>query len=243
MSDVQPVKLSVETHEGDFDAGNVKFLVYGESGVGKTVFASTWPRPVFLDIDKGMSSITLPVSRIPIQGWQDLQDAFVYLRDSDHDFETVVVDSVNELQYLSLENIIGEFPNVRRPYDSLASQSDYGKMLSDCERFVRFIKSLSMNVVYIANVAPREYEGEVIQPGFVGKKTSRNMARMMDVIGYIMKVENNEPAKTRRMIFDAVNHVTKDRSDVLPRQIEDPNYDTLFSYWSRRAEIMESRRA
>ena len=37
----------------------------------------------------------------------------------------------------------------------------------------------------------------------------------------------------RIMTFDAVNYVTKDRSDALPQMVENPTYDKLLSFWMR----------
>ena len=104
----------LEFKEGDFNSEQVKFLVYGESGVGKTVFSSTWPNVVFLDIDKGTASIRRPFHSFPIDFFDDLIDAAEFLANEQHPFKTVVVDSLNELQYLSMRNVIKAFPNALR---------------------------------------------------------------------------------------------------------------------------------
>lgn len=237
--------IILEEHEGFFNLDEVKFLVYGDSGVGKTVFASTWPDCVFLDIDKGMSSITRRVSRIPISqtpqqtAWDALLRAVGFLESSDlHQFKTVVVDSLNEMQTISMDHVIHKFPHIRRPYDELASQSDYGKMLDDFSKAVRRLKALPMHVVLVCQVAPQVYDTDVIQPQLVGKHTSRNVARMQDIVGYLYKQEGGEDAKKKErvMIFDAVNHITKDRSDMLPFTIEDPTFSELYAYWEKQFE-------
>jgi hypothetical protein len=84
----------------------------------------------------------------------------------------------------------------------------------------------------IAQVASREFETDPVQPQFIGKSTARNLSRMMDIIGYLDKRDSSEGAKTRLMIFDAVNYVTKDRSGKLPQQVENPTYDQLLRHWS-----------
>lgn len=242
----QEFEIVLEEHEGFFNLDEVKFLVYGESGSGKTVFSSTWPKTVFLDIDKGMSSVTRRVGRIPIAGtpqttaWEILLRAVGFLETADvHDFETLVVDSINEMQKISMDHIIQKWPQIRRPYDELASQSDYGKMLDDFDKAVRRIKALPMHVVFVAQVAPQQYETDIIQPQLIGKHTARNVARMMDVIGYLYKQEGGEGGskkKERTMVFDAVGHVTKDRSDMLPLNVEDPRFSELYAYWQKQFE-------
>jgi hypothetical protein len=219
-----------KVHEGKFDPEQVKFLVYGESGSGKTVFASSWPGAVFLDLDKGMASVKKQVHRVEINYWEDLTEAVDMLANEEHPFKTVVLDSLNELQHLTMRNVVKSFPGIRRSYDSLPAMSDYGKMLSDFDNMVRYIRSLALNVVLIAQVAPREYETDPVQPQFTGKATARNLSRMMDVVGFLDKREA-EGAKTRVMIFDAVNYVTKDRSGNLPQSVENPTYSKLLPFW------------
>jgi len=221
-------------HEGKFNPDEVKFLVYGESGVGKTVFASTWPDVCFLDIDKGMASVKRQVFRVEINYWEDLLTAIEWVVSGEHPFKTVVLDSLNELQYLTMRNVVSAFPSIKRPYNNLPSQSDYGKMLDEFEKNVRWLRSARMNVVLIAQVAPREYETDPVQPQLVGKASSRNLCRMMDIVGYLDKADGEgDGAKTRVLTFDATNYVTKDRSDKLPQRLEHPTYDVLRSYWDR----------
>ena len=238
--------IQLEEHEGFFDSDQVKFLVYGESGSGKTVFGSTWPSCVFLDLDKGMSSVTRKVGRIPISAspgqlaWDSLVRAISFLENPEtHNFKTVVVDSLNEMQTFSMDYVIEKFPEIRRPYGGLASQSDYGKLLYDFDHEVRRLKALPMNVVFICQVAPQVYETDIVQPQLIGKHTARNVARMMDIIGYISKQEGGEgeqKKKDRIMVFDAINHVTKDRSDMLPFTITHPEHSELYAYWQKQFE-------
>jgi len=251
--DLPPVNIAAEygvdlqEHEGFFDLDEVKMLVYGESGSGKTVFASTWPDVVFLDIDRGMSSITRRVSRIPIVSssgqtpWDSLVRSVNFLENMQlHKFKTTVIDSLNEMQTIAMDHVIQRFPNIRRPYDELASQSDYGKMLDDFDKLVRRLKALPMHVVFICQVAPQQYETDVIQPQLVGKHTSRNIARMMDIVGYLYKQESGgegkQQKKDRVIVFDAVNHVTKDRSDLLPFTVTNPTFSELYAYWQKQFE-------
>lgn len=230
--EVEEEESPFELHEGVFNPREVKFLVYGDSGAGKTVFSSTWPKPIFLDIDKGMASVTRQVHRKKIDNWDQLDAAILTLVMNDgYGFETIVVDSLNELQAICMANVLKKYPNIRRSYNSLASQADYGKMLSDFDKTVRVLRSIPVNVVFIAQVAPREYETDQVQPQLIGKSTSRNLARMMDVIGFLDKQLDDDGERTRVMTLDAINHVTKDRSRVLPPAIKNPTFDELNKYW------------
>jgi hypothetical protein len=197
-----------------------------------------------------MSSVTRKVSRIPItdtkqqSAWDGLLRGISFLETADmHQFKTVVVDSLNEMQKISMLHIIRKFPEIRRPYEELASQGDYGKMLDDFDNALRRIKALPMHVVLVCQVAPQQYESDVIQPQLVGKHTSRNVARMVDIVGYLYKTEGGGEGtaqkKDRIMIFDALTHVTKDRSDMLPFTITNPTFSELYEYWQKQFEEAE----
>jgi KaiC/GvpD/RAD55 family RecA-like ATPase len=226
---------------GGFNKRRTRWVVYGESGSGKTVLASTFPNPLFLDVEDGTASITLPFASWRVSDWNDIFEALAWLTsDPEHDFQTVVIDSLNELQLISMRHIITNYSSVRRAYDSLPSVSDYGKMLDDVDRVVRILKSLPMHVVFLAQVQNREYETDAVRPQLVGKNTATNVARMMDVIAYLYKQEGDK--ETRRFLaFDVPDFVTKDRSGRLPSSLELQNRDTgfeqVFTYWEDLPDI------
>lgn len=230
--------IPIEEHAGKFNKDRVRFLIYGDSGSGKTVFASSWPNPIFLDLDDGMASVTRQVNRVSIRNWEQLQKAYVYLMNAKHGFKTVVVDSLNETQFQAMAATISQYPNVRRSYGSVPGVSDYGKALDDFDKFVRYMRALPMNVVFIAQLAKRESEEEMFQPQFTGKSTAQNVCRMMDVVGFIYKGESQETGgnKPRIITFDDSKFMAKDRSNKLPAQIQgtfpSPCYDDLVKFWS-----------
>jgi phage nucleotide-binding protein len=217
--------------EGGFDPTRIRFLVYGESGIGKTRFASTFPKPFFFDIDDGMASVDIPVARRRIHDWDELVDTFEWISTAEHDFETVVVDSLNEAQVMALSNTVEAFPNIRRSYESLPSQSDYGKMLSDFDNMARHFKSLPAHVVFIAQVTDKEYEIDTVKPQMIGKHTSRNICRMMDIVTFLYR-----DGDRLAMSFAANDFVTKDRSGTLPPTVHTPSYKSLAEFWTPKSK-------
>lgn len=81
-------------------AGAVKVLVYGVAGVGKTTFASEFPKPLFLDLDRG--SEKLDVERVEgLQEWPDFvstlrEIAETLVRGEDFPYQTVVIDTADK---------------------------------------------------------------------------------------------------------------------------------------------------
>jgi len=81
-----------------------KITVYGVGGIGKTTFASMAPKPIFLPTEDGIG--LLDVKRFEfereggrkdaiIRSWQELLDCVSALCTGKHDYQTVVVDTLD----------------------------------------------------------------------------------------------------------------------------------------------------
>jgi len=226
-------QIFIREHAGQFDPSLVKMLVYGESGTGKTRLASTFPKVLFLDIDKGMSSVTEHVDAVDIDNFHQLEEAYAFLKSGEHEYETVVIDTLNEMQRIAMRATVADFPQIRRSYDDLPSMSDYGKMLHEFLELTRDFVHLPLRVVLLAQVNSRQFDTDVLMPQLVGKNSAREVARKMDVIGYIEKSDHEDQAghKLAQIVFDADNYVTKDRSFALPPVLVDPTYVRIASHW------------
>lgn len=210
----------------------VKMLLYGDSGVGKTRFASTAPNPVFLDADNGMMSVQVPVGRWPCEEWEDLQVCWEMLANEDHGFDTVVLDGMNRIQTLSMEYVIRTF-QARRNYGSQPTQPDWGKALSDQERMIRSYLSLPMHVIVICHPKPRDSEADRLRPMLSGKQTASMIERYMDLVAYMYVQQGDTDKPKRMMAFDVTWAVSKSRlKDALPATVEDPTWDRLEQFWS-----------
>jgi hypothetical protein len=76
-----------------------RVTVYGVEGIGKSTFASAAPNPIFILTEDGLGS--LQVEHFPIATKPgDVLDAIQALYDGDHDFRTVVIDSLDWLETL-----------------------------------------------------------------------------------------------------------------------------------------------
>ena len=227
------VEIQIKQHTGIFNPDIAKILLYGESGSGKTRLASTFPGVIFADIDKGMSSVTEKVDATEIDEFKQLEAFHAFLKESKHNYHTVVLDTLNEMQRVAMHATVEDFPAIRRAYEDLPSMSDYGKMLHDMVELTRDFIALPMRVILVAQVISRQFDTDVLQPQLVGKNTSREICRKMDVIGYIYKSEKADAAnkKYSEIIFDASEYVVKDRSNKLPASLSDPNYSRISSFW------------
>ncbi|TPK59061.1 MULTISPECIES: ATP-binding protein [unclassified Mesorhizobium] len=74
--------------------------LYGPPGIGKTTLAAEFPEPVFLQIEDGTPGDVELTSFGRLASFQDVYDALGVLYTEDHPYQTVVIDSVTELQKL-----------------------------------------------------------------------------------------------------------------------------------------------
>ena len=218
----------------------IRMMIYADSGVGKTRFAATWPKPIFLDADKGMMSVDIAVGRINIDNWMELQDAFTLLRtpEAQKQYDTIVFDTLNEIQHIAMQNVLGSFPEIKRPYKSLPQVGDYGKSLNDFDLLIRGFLKLPYHQIFIAQVKKKEFDTDPIEPHLTGKHTTPNIARKMSVIGYMNRVpiaaDEGGQLIVPVMYFNEQEVVSKDRTGTLPPSITEPTYDKLAFYWNKK---------
>jgi len=101
----------------------MRLLVYGIEGVGKSTFAAAAPAPIFLGAEDGTSE--LDVERFPQpQTWLDALEAIAELTTAAHDYQTLVIDTLDWLEPLCWAHVCRESRDDNgRPYQSI---EDFG---------------------------------------------------------------------------------------------------------------------
>ena len=71
-----------------------RLFVYGQEGVGKSLFSASAPNPVFVQTEDGLGEID--TAKFPLaKSLADVTSTMTALRDEPHDFQTVVLDSAD----------------------------------------------------------------------------------------------------------------------------------------------------
>jgi hypothetical protein len=77
-----------------------RMLIYGPEGVGKTTLAGKFPKAVFVQTEDGVpAGLRLPTFGL-LSSYADVRDALAALGNEPHDYQTVVVDSLDKLEGL-----------------------------------------------------------------------------------------------------------------------------------------------
>ena len=85
-----------------------RIFLYGQEGVGKSCTAAQAPNPVFIQTEDGLDEIN--TAKFPLaKSLNDVLNALAALRDEQHDFRTVVLDSADWLERLIWDKVCQDF--------------------------------------------------------------------------------------------------------------------------------------
>jgi hypothetical protein len=85
-----------------------RVVLYGTPGIGKSTFGSQAPRPIFVPTEDGLDEIDC--EKFPLAAtYDEFVAALKELRSQPHDYETVVVDSLDWLERLIFDRVCAEF--------------------------------------------------------------------------------------------------------------------------------------
>ena len=138
-----------------------RIMIYGSEGVGKSTFAALAPNPVFVQTEDGLSEIDC--SKFPLA--KSLDDVVLQLqavRDEQHDYGTVVIDSLDWLERLVWDRVCADYgvKSIEK------ADGGYGKGYVHALTYWRQIVSLlndirarkGMAVILIAHAAVERFE-------------------------------------------------------------------------------------
>lgn len=209
----------------DFEAGMFELdgateykniLVFGDSGVGKTVLAGTCPgRLLFLAGEPGYISaarqgakgtvriVQDPATALAAADWLDMGGASKY--------DWIVVDGLGTMQNKFLLTYAAEAFDAnpaKRAHRNLPDKPDYFNAQNFIKSWVSRLIDVPANVLFTAHaMRPENDEGErVVYPGIQGKgyEVSNYVCGLMHAVGFMsMRVKklNGEAQQVRRILW------------------------------------------
>lgn len=104
----------------------IRAIIYGDNGIGKTTFAASAKNPIVIDLEGNCNHIECPKQRIT--SLDDFEDLMAALLAQDHDYKTLVVDSLDSLEALISEKIANSHT---------AQELSYGKSAAIWTKYIK----------------------------------------------------------------------------------------------------------
>lgn len=99
-----PSRMRLDSLVRGKQARPIRTLLYGVEGIGKSTFGANAPAPIFLGAEDGTAH--LDVTRFPMpRSWTESLEAVRVLYRDPHEFQTLVVDTVDWLEPMIWEHI------------------------------------------------------------------------------------------------------------------------------------------
>lgn len=135
-----------------------KVTVYGPEGIGKSTFASRFPRPLFIDTEGSTAHLDVDRLERP-SSWVMLMQYIDALKKDNQGYQTLVIDTVDWAEHLCVEYICHKYQH------NGIEDFGYGKgYMYEKEEFGRLLNRLQdlvdtrMNVVLTAHAMVRKFE-------------------------------------------------------------------------------------
>lgn len=231
----------------------VQVTICGEGGMGKTSLACAFPSPVVLRTEDGLESLgaNAPMAFPLSTTSQEIESQLLSLGREDHDFRTVIIDSVTKLNILIEQEVVNSDP--KRPQSINQALGGYGAGLAAVAERHRKLKSIcdqltqykNMNIVFIAH-ADTETVDLPDQDSYtrytlrMGKRAVSHYADDVDIVAFIkLKTMTRGTGEKLKAITDGSriitcyptpNHISKNRYNITTDLLFAPGTNPLAEF-------------
>ena len=192
---------------------NVKMMLYGQAGFGKTTVALSAPSPLLLDFDNGVKRVNdahlRGVDIVQVTSWNDMKEP---MGENLSAYQSIVVDTIGKM----MDFIISHKCGTRQP-----SIKDWGGINQEFSWFVRCLSNLNKNIIFVAHRDTRKEGDDTVFVPALREKSYNSIVTELDLLGYMeMRGENGRVKRT--ITFDPTNRNDGKNTCNLPSVMEVP---------------------
>lgn len=226
----------------------------GDSGMGKTTLAATFPNPIVIRAEDGLQAI--PADKRPdafplIHKEEDLWQQLAALVTEQHDYKTVIIDSVTALERLFVQHVIDS--DSKKPRSINQALGGYGAGLSAVAAMHQRVRKAcgilnerkGMHVVFVAHADTETIELPD-QDAYtrynlrLGKKSVAPYVDDSDVVGFLkLETFTTGDGERKKAISDGTRilityataaNVSKNRYGITEELLVAPNENPLVQF-------------
>lgn len=180
-----PIKIIKSTEA--ITVKNIKILIYGQPGLGKTSIGFTCENPLCLDFDKGAYRSKQRKDSLEITAWSDV----VELMNGDElkPYKTIVIDTVGRCLDEITRHLIAENPKLGNRNGALSMQG-WGELKGIFQTFMRRMTASGKDVVLIAHDKEDKSGDQVFKRPDIAGGSYAEVLKTADLIGYMFSKAN-----------------------------------------------------
>lgn len=171
--------------------------IFGNAGLGKTSLAASFPNPIFIRTEDGTQSLAgMDVALFPVATTSQMVfDNIKALFENEHDFETLVIDSITQLNVI-IENEVIE--SDAKAKNIMTAGGGYGagySMVAAVHQKVRewcghLSDQKNMNIIFIGHadtetITPPDSEDYTRYTMRLHKKSISHYSDNVDLVGFL----------------------------------------------------------
>lgn len=209
----------------DIHVNNLKFFIYGDSGVGKTSLIKTVENPIVISTEQGLlplrghniDSIDITkddegnVIESSVMRLKKLKETYLWLKEEKRDYEWIFIDTISEINQLVVEYLKTKFPDRK---DSMVL---WGENFTMVKKVIEQFRDLpGYNVCFLCHeVADKDDIGRKCYAPDLYGKISAKVSIYFDEVFRLIVVKKDDEAKRVLITGQYENSMAKDRSDSL----------------------------
>ncbi|AMO55654.1 hypothetical protein GZ77_09015 [Endozoicomonas montiporae] len=136
-----------------------RVLIYGDAGTGKTTVAAGAPAPIFLPTEDGLGKLVVDAFPM-LTSWSSVIEALSALYHEEHQFQTLVLDSVDHLEPLIWQQVCMD--HNKSSIEEFGYGKGYVEALTHWRTLMQWLNALrnekGMAIILIAHAEIKRFE-------------------------------------------------------------------------------------
>ena len=192
---------------------NVKMMIYGQAGMGKSTVALSAPKPLLLDFDNGVKRMNMAhlenIDTVQVTSWNDVQ---LVLQEDLSVYQTIVVDTIGKM----MDFIITYKCGTRQP-----SIRDWGGINAEFSWMTRTLSSLKKHIIFVTHRDTRKEGDDTVFIPALREKSYNSIVTELDLLGYL-EMKSERGVQRRTITFDPTSRNDGKNTCNLPSVMEVP---------------------